>query len=143
MYPNNITDYEGWWIPVVKRAICIYPALRDRRLEGPRTRTIGNYSGMPRGPRYLRGVEDAALHPVLSPREEQIVTAVETAVEECMRSACGVDAYNMCARLYWNTDKPVTLYHLADEMNVSVRTIQRLRDRFIALVAQKLGYPAA
>ena len=133
-------QYKEWWIPTVKQAIYIYPELRARRAEGKQMHITGTYSGMPSGPRYLRGVEDNALRPALAPREEEILVAVEAAVEESMNSATGVDAYNVCAKLFWGTGGGYSLTLLAEDMNMSIRSIQRMRDRFIFMVARHLGY---
>ena len=140
---------RNWWWSAVRLAIRQYPAISQRKADLQAMQTtkavksikgedgkLHDYYTPPGGGGNGRTVERLALAE-LPPAEEQILTAVRTAIDATELSAAGREHMEMLRQYYWGG---VRLQDAAIKAHVDYRTARRWNAAFANRVARSLGY---
>lgn len=132
-----MSKYRYWWRPNVERDIRSYPKLKEKKAELQKVTITPAYEATIKGSLPSRTTENTALRQ-LPPREDQIVRAVELAIEAISRQKDGREVLEIVRLVDWKRSH--TIEGASYELHMSVHTAIRRRTRFLLMVAKYEGY---
>lgn len=132
-----MSKYCNWWRPAVVCAIRQYPELKNRKMDKQQANMVANYSAMPRSGAPARTTENLAVRQ-LAPREEEILHAVEKAMQDFSRQRDGKEVLQI---VRWvDFEARYTVSGAAMALYMHRKTAERKRSRFIDAVAKNLQF---
>lgn len=128
-----MSKYKHSWRPNVERIVRYYPELRDRKAE--LRKVSHSEDGVHTA--ATRTTENIALR-LLSPREEEELYAVETAIEDIGRQRDGREILRIIELVDWS--RRCNIAQAAFRLHMDRSTAARRRGRFLYAVARNLKY---
>ena len=133
-----MSRYRNRWRTNLVNEIRRYPALKAIQTDAPDVAMTPSYSGMPGGGGGSRPTEQAAAKPRLTKQEEEIVSAVDRAIEAVLLWPNGQEIVRLVTMV--DFQRHYTVPGAALKLNVSERTAVSMRSRFIDVYGRKRGF---